>query len=382
MMRRASAGQTFRRRMLWSGCLAVLLPTAAVAGVVFPDAREHFVISSQNTYRVWTIEDNETGETRTVRQAASRLSSTFEIQEDLDLVLYTSGGASQDRAADTAQLGGLADVKLKGFLHAWRRQLLLSVGVNLPTGRTALSEEEIRVAQAISPTVLGFRMREYGRGLDADFGAALGRSLTPTATVGVGANVLVRGKYDLDEVTEYAPGSEVAVTAGIDWRSPRSVLTFDLVYRAFGTDQQNGQDSYDDGNQLELTGVYLLRRPRWGLDLAVKNIVKAESELIVSPSPPTDTRVENGLNWWFTVVPRYQPSSIVELVGMVDLVAIDQSQMQATSAWALDLGLGCDVRLTSVAILEARLARLTGGSENDVLDLSGWDTGLTFRWQY
>ena len=51
-------------------------------------------------------------------------------------------------------------------------------------------------------------------------------------------------------------------------------------------------------------------------------------------------------------------------------------------SWTLGVGLGVDLRLNQTAILDARFQRLTGADEDDQIDLSGWDTVVTIRWQY
>jgi hypothetical protein len=369
-----------------SSLLAIVLLGAwvstAAADVMFGADRELLAASSQNSYREWKIEDAESGQSRVLRQAVSRLSSTFVLAEDVDLLLYTSGGFSQDRAADNADLSGLGDVKVKGYLHAWDRRLVFGLGVNLPTGQTALNEDEVRVATLLAPHVLGFRLRNYGTGLDLDLGAAVGGSLTPTVTVGGGISTLIRGAYDLDEFSEYGPGNEFALTLGIDARGERLAGTFDVVYRMFGKDEVDGVESFQEGDQIEISALAALRGERWGFDASFKDVIKADNEFLTTLPPGLDNRVANGNNLWIDLSPRYQPSERWVLKGLFDVVMVEQSQQQDTSAWAVGFGVGAEVRLTPEAIADLRLARLTGGSEDDSLDLAGWDTMLALRWQY
>jgi hypothetical protein len=360
--------------------MMVALP--ASADVLFGHDREILAATSQNSYRLWKIEDTTTGESRVVRQAASRLSSTFVLGENVDLLLYTSGGFSQERAVQNIDLSGLADVKLKGYWHVWQRRLVLGMGFNLPTGRTHLNEDEVRVATLIAPNVLGFRLRNYGSGLDLDLGMAVGGSLGGSVTVGGGISGLVRGSYDLDEVSKYRPGNELALTAGIDARRQSLAGTLDLVYRIFGADQVDGTDSFQEGDQLEITAVAALRGERWGADATLKDVVKADNQFLTTLPPGLDNRVANGNNLWLDLAPRYQPVDRWVMKALFDVVLVAQSQQQDTSASAYGLGIGSEVRLTPEAIADLRLTRLWGGSQDNTLDLSGWDTTLALRWQY
>lgn len=371
------------RRALTASVLMLLVAgSEARADVMFGADRELLAATSQNSYREWKIEDTGAGESRVIRQAVSRLSSTFALGETADLLLYTSGGFSQERSLENRDLSGLADLKLKGYVHAWQRRLVFGLGVNLPTGQTALSEEEVRVATLLAPHVLGFRLRNYGSGFDVDLGVAAGGSLGPSITVGGGVNALLRGAYDLDESTEYGPGNEFALTLGIDARGEGLAGTVDVVYRMFAADEVDGSESFQEGDQIEISALAAIRGQRWGLDVLLKDVIKADNEFLTTLPPGLDNRVANGNNLWFDVSPRYQPSERWALKALFDLVMVEQSQQQDTSAWAVGFGLGAEARLTSEAIAEVRLARLTGGSEDDSLDLSGWDTMLAFRWQY
>lgn len=361
----------------------LLLPRGSQGAVVFGDDRELLNIGSHSSYRAWTVEDDLTGESRVVRQFTSRATGTFDLGPDVDLVFYTSGGFSQDRAAEVAELSGLGDTKLKGYLHAFRRRVVFSAGVNVPTGQTQLSEEQIRVGTAISPHVLGFRMKNYGGGLDVDLGVASGFELTPRITVGGGISTLLRGAYDLDQLSEYKPANEIALTAGADFKlAPTRHVTADLVYRIFGEDELGGAASFQEGAQIELNLVASLHGERWGLDAVLKDIIKADNELLLALPPGADNRVGNGNNLWLSVHPRYQGNAFWAVKGLVDYVSANQSQQQETSAWALGLGIGGEFRLTPVAILDVRVSRLTGGSEDDSLTLSGLDTVFSLRWQY
>ncbi len=371
------------------GVLAMLVLTAglvkpgfAPAAVLFGDDRELLTIQNQMSFRSWRVTDNDTNQARTVRQASNRLLSSFTLGPSADLVFYGSAAVSQDRAASVAELDGLGDAKLKGFVHAWQRRLILSAGVNLPTGQTALEENEIRAAAAVAPHVFGFRMKNYGGGFDLDLGAAVGFDAKENVTVGGGASFLLRGEYDLDQVSQYKPGSEIALTAGADVRTDRSRTTLDAVVRVFMTDQIDGTDSFEEGTQFEFNLVTSFQGATWGVDLGVKDIVKLDNELLTVTSPGEDNRVSNGNNLWLSATPRYQPNEDFAILFPFDLIAVNQSQQQNTSAWAAGFGLGLEGRLTPVAIIQARVAKLTGGSENDVVDISGWDGVISLRWQY
>lgn len=368
--------------VLLCGCAFLPAVRPALAQPVFGDARDWLSATNENSYRTWTVEVEGEGSYE-ARQVSSRLFSTLSLAQNFDLVIGTAAGWSQDRRVENSALDSIGDVKAKGFLYALERRLLLSAGINLPTGSTSLNEEEVRALQAIQPTVLGFRMREYGRGFGLDLGAALGHDVTPRMTVGGGIGYLYAGEYDLDQTAAFQPGGEFTFTLGTTYNGVNARGGADVVYRIFGTDQTNGADSFEEGAQLELTARGSVRNGRAGLDLLVRNVIKDDNTVIVegATSGAGENVVENGNTLWLYAVPRFDVRPWLSFKGLFDLVNASQSQQQSTSAWAAGFGLGLEVRMSPVAILDVRAQKLTGKSEDDRVDLSGWDAVLAIRWQ-
>ena len=361
--------------------VSMICAGAAAAAVQFPDDREVLSFGLQLSYRSWNIEDKTTGDKATVRQFATRAMGTVDVHRNVDLVVYGSGGFSQDRRDVVSEISGLADTKLKAYGYAWDDQLVFSLGVNIPTGITALTDEQVKAVQAVSPNVLGFRMRNYGNGTDLDLAVSLGHDLGRGWTVGGGVSYLLKGEYDLDTSTVYGPGNEFALTAGADWRRGRLLLSLDTLFRNFGEDTLGDAGTFSDGNQLETTLRALWREKSWGADVYLRHIYKDDSQYTWIP-PATDTRVNNGHNLWLTISPFYRLHDTVSVRALVDYVSVDQALQQPLGAWSLGYGGGIDVRLNRNTILDLQATRLVGRSDDDTIEMSGFDVLLTIRWQF
>jgi len=372
---------SFSSMLLLVLTLALVAPAITSADVGFPDDREIFGLGLQLSYRNWTIDDEVADDQVVVRQFATRLKGTVDVTKMIDLVVYTAGGFSQDRRETVSEISGLADTKLKAYGYAWNDQLLLGLGVNLPTGITALDDEEVRAVQSVSTNVLGFRMKDYGRGTDVDLSASLGFDVGRGWTVGGGLSYLVRGEYDLDTRTSYAPGNEFAATAGADWRNDQWLFSLDSLYRNFGQDTVSGDGTFADGDQLETTARVTWRPSKWGGHFSLRHIFKQDSEYHWD-LPASDTRVDNGNNIWLTLTPYYQFSESVSVRALVDYVTVEQAMQQAMGAWSLGYGAGVDVRLHDRAIMDLRATKLVGRNEDDTIKLSGFDVVLTLMWQF
>ncbi len=373
----------FVRCTLGVALLSACFVTTAGADALFGADRSLWSASSETSRRSWRIENTATGEIYEVRQFSSSMLSRVSPHEDLDFVLGFVGGASQDRTGETAEIDGLGDVKAKAFFHTLDRRMLLSAGLNLPTGVTALDENQVRALRAVQPTVLGFRQREYGRGMGIDLGAAMGFDVKPGVTVGGGIGALIHGEYDVDASTPFQPGNELTFTAGADVRRPGWTTSADVVYRMFGTDRLDGTDAFQEGSQIELSLRSGVRNGKVGFDIALSEIIKSDNEVLLAGSTSSggDNRVENGNTFWLAFSPRVQPNPWFTFKGLFDLISANQSQQQGTSAWGAGIGLGVELQLTDLARLELRGQRLTGGSEDSDLELSGWDAAVAILWQ-
>jgi len=361
--------------------LQVTLGSTAQGQVGFLEDRERVGIDLRQSFRSWTIDDEVTGESVEIRQFAARARATVDVVKNVDLTVYTAGGYSQDRRDVINEIAGLTDAKLKAYGYFWDDQLVASMGVNIPTGITALTDEEVTAVQAVSPNILGFTMKNYGGGTDLDLGLAVGRDLGRGWAVGGGASILVQGSYDLDSRSEYDPGAEIAVTAGADWRARGVLVSLDCLYRMFGDDQLDDAGSFADGNQFETTLRGAWQATSWGVAGNLRHVLKQDSEFDWA-RPASENRVENGHNIWMTLNPYYRLHDAVDLKGILEYATVEQSQQQATGAWALGFGGGLDVRLTPRAIVAVQAVRLTGSNDDGTLDLSGFGGMLTVRWQY
>lgn len=266
-------------RVLAAGLALVLSAAAAEAAAPGAAVRVPFA------YRSWTIESPDGSET-TLSQFHVPVVSTVSFAPGLDLVLSTSYGSSSLESGDeeSLDLNGAADVTAQLLYRLPGNRLMLEGGINLPAGKKELTAEELDVARSLAHPVLGFTLKQYGRGLDLSGGVAAATLLGPSVSAGAGAGVIIPGGYALLEGEEdYTPGTEIAVSAGIDVGSTESpqdpMLRLDGSYRMYGTDQLGDADIFEEGDQIELqalgrTGLGPLLLSSWNrLVLKADNVV-------------------------------------------------------------------------------------------------------------
>jgi hypothetical protein len=174
------------------------------------------------------------------------------------------------RDGERSTIRGLTDTQLRARWTLGVDAAVLTAGVDLPTGRSAIAEEQIAAAGRIGNDFLAFPISSMGSGLAATAGAAVARPLG-SWNVGAGVSARYSGAYDVYEGdatpdVRYRPGSEVRVRVGGDRSVRGGRLAVGLTYAGFGADEANGF-AYSTGDRWIAQGSYL--RAVRGAELSV-----------------------------------------------------------------------------------------------------------------
>ena len=161
-----------------------------------------------------------------------------------------STGALATRESD---LSGLTDTQLRANYSIGQDFLVLTAGLNLPTGSATVAPEEIAAATIIGSDFLTFPISGFGSGLGMTGGFALARPLGAW-NVGFGASLRYAGSYEpFDDgsgaPTKFQPGPEYRVRAGIDHPYRAGRISLGFTYSRFGDDKANAA-TYNTGDRF------------------------------------------------------------------------------------------------------------------------------------
>jgi hypothetical protein len=139
--------------------------------------------------------------------------------------LYGSGRvAYRTTTGDTRQaaLGGVSDVRIRATGRMLRDNIVLTLGVNAPSGRTALDGEEFSALRVLSAPALGFASAPVGAGLSGTMGLVVAQQLGAWA-VAYGTSYEARGRYQPvaaliagTGTADYLPGGVFRASLGAD----------------------------------------------------------------------------------------------------------------------------------------------------------------------
>ena len=164
----------------------------------------------------------------------------------------------------TSTISGPTDTQIRGNLVLGNDFVVLTGGVNLPTGKSTVATDQRVAAGLIGSDFLAFPIAQMGTGFGGTGGIAMAIPIGGDWNFGVGASVRHSAQYDpFDlagvQVLHYQPGNEYRVRGGLDHAVGTGRFTLGVTYSTFGDDNLGGS-IYNTGNrylaQLDLNDSF------------------------------------------------------------------------------------------------------------------------------
>src|SRR4030067_2269945 len=153
--------------------------------------------------------------------------------------------------------------------------ILAGFDVNLPSGKTALKEDDLDLI--MDPDLIS--ITSFGEGLNINPTLTITKEINNLAG-GIALGFAWRGAYDSnEEYTDYNPGDIINSSAEIRYSfSSQMTSRFFGNIALHGADKVDGKDFYREGDLL-LLGIGLhLARTKWDGDFTVRSIFRGKSK--------------------------------------------------------------------------------------------------------
>ncbi|MDB4913138.1 MAG: hypothetical protein JWM95_782 [Gemmatimonadetes bacterium] len=151
-----------------------------------------------------------------------------------------------------SEISGLTDTQIRGNLTLGSDFLILTAGLNLPTGQSSVTLDQITAAGRIGNDFLAFPISNMGTGVAATAGVAVAQPLGDW-NVGFGGALRKSQAYDPfsipGQTLKFTPGNEYRVRVGLDRATNSGRVSFGLTYSAFANDDAGGS-IYSTGNRI------------------------------------------------------------------------------------------------------------------------------------
>ena len=152
-----------------------------------------------------------------------------------------------------SRLSGLTDTQIRANYVIGTDFIILTAGLNLPTGRTNVTADQLAAATRIASDFLLFPINGFGAGAGGTGGIAVAR---PLGDWNVGFGVAVRHSLAYDAFQDpagnkfrFEPGNEYRGRVGVDRPYGTGRIALGFTYSRFGHDQANGS-VYNTGDRF------------------------------------------------------------------------------------------------------------------------------------
>lgn len=177
----------------------------------------------------------------------------------------------------TSDISGLTDTQIRANLTLGNDFVIITGGVNLPTGQAQVLIDQLPAASLIGSDFLAFPISNMGTGFGGTGGIAMARPMGEWS-VGIGVSMRQSAGYEPFRVASgpgmrYQPGNEYRGRVGLERPVGTGHVMFGLTFSKFGNDDLAGSvyntgdrylsqvDFYNDvgGGRLSVSGWNLLR---------------------------------------------------------------------------------------------------------------------------
>lgn len=213
----------------------------------------------------------------TVSQFALPLFVTIPVNERLTFDVGTSFARTRVTSTGVAsEISGLTDTQLRGNLTLGNDFVVLTAGVNLPTGTSSVTLDQFRAAALIGNDFLAFPISSMGTGLAVTAGVAVARPLGDW-NLGIGGSVRRSAGYEpfdfAGQTLHFQPGNEYRARVGVDRPVGAGRIALGLTYSAFGKDDAGGS-VYNTGNRMIAQSVYTNAVSGHAVTIAAYNVFR------------------------------------------------------------------------------------------------------------
>jgi hypothetical protein len=159
----------------------------------------------------------------------------------------------QATIGDDSKISGLTDTQVRASYVIGNDAVVLTAGLNLPTGQSTAKVDQLAAATFIGNDFLAFPVTSMGSGFGFTGGAAFARS-AGAWNLGLGASVRASSAYDPFEIDNagtklrYVPGNEYRGRVGADRLAGSGRVSLGLTYSTFGREEAGGS-AYNSGDR-------------------------------------------------------------------------------------------------------------------------------------
>lgn len=280
--------------MMRPAVLAVAVPALFVAA---PLAAQGFSQSSlRGAPQMVSFSLGPSGSKTTVSEFAIPVAFAMPIRDRLTFDIATAFASStvDADAGGKSTISGLTDTQVRFNYTFGADQVVVTAGLNLPSGQYKVGEDKIAAAGQIGNDFLAFPISSFGFGLAATGGVAVARPLGDW-NLGLAGSFRKSTEFDAYEISQsslsFQPADEFRLRAGVDRFALGGRVMAGVIFSVFGEDACTGceagssRTTYSTGNRI--TAQAALDVPVGGAQLFVSGwlLQRGEGKTVAGTAP-------------------------------------------------------------------------------------------------
>ena len=315
-----------------------------------------------------------------VWQAGSRLS--FDLGGRYATVSRT------DESGASTSLSGVTDIQVRGMYQLARDVAVLTVSVNLPTGKTKLTPDQLPVAGIIASDMLPFAVTNFGSGFNVTSGLALAVPVGGWA-LGVAGSYRANGSDTPVADTgpagaSYKAGGEFRVRIGADRIVGQSRVSVGVTYSSYGDDTFGNSPLFQSGKRFIPQASWTFPVGNMGLTLYAWDMYRGAGSVLING---TNTEKRNVLTVGAAASVQTGRSVLrpqIEFRNYTSGLCLGAVSSSLCAAGKLvSLGaryqLAVSERVAFVPLVRLETGNLVNQSTGQAVTFTGWDVGITLR---
>jgi hypothetical protein len=346
----------------------VLISTESVAS-------DTYIISQRASLTIMPVYERWSMKAGTAFSEASvALSVYYPLAQDFSVSVR---GAQANTGGDVTKISSLTDTQLSLQYHVESADLLLSCGVNFPSGKKELTADEFTTSALLSNEIFNLQFPSYGQGLNVNPGFTWALPINEDLVAGIGATYQYKGKFrPLAGVDDYDPGDEVLIVGGLDVRlSEVAVVSGDVIFTTYAKDKLGGEDVFAAGSKWVANAQFRQYFDQDELWLLARYRTRGKNEVAVAGSlVPEANKVSPNQ---FEVLGRYR----VRLSERLFAAFLAEGRFYETTSAPVSginlfgLGVAPEILISPTVSIPARI-KFQFGSMKDGDTLSGFEVGV------
>lgn len=227
---------------------------------------------------------------RTVSQVALPIAFGIPISERFSVDVTTSYASSDvsNDGASVSSISGITDTQLRANFRTGNDQLIVTIGINLPTGQYSVPEEQQEAAGQIGNDFLNYPISSMGNGFAGTGGVAFARPLGAW-NLGAGASMRKSTEFAAFSVAatdfRFTPADEYRLRLSADRPVGDGQVSVGLTYSVFGEDLADAT-TYSTGDRFIASGGWSFPLAGKDIFLSAWNLYRLEGEQLGGPAPP------------------------------------------------------------------------------------------------